>query len=72
MYILNWINSHTSFNVANNNDVGKLSKTPSVATSTTSPSLTGKLYVSADSGLSLNTLSPCPGGGRDNWNGVLK
>jgi len=51
---------------------GTLSKTPSVATNITSPSLTGKLNWSADSGLSLNTLSPCPGGGNDNWNGVLK
>lgn len=62
----------TSFNVSSSSSVGTLSKTPSVATRMTSPSLTGKLSVSADSGLSLSTLAPWPGGGSDNWNGVLK
>lgn len=54
----------TSFKISNNKSVGTLSNTPSVAANITSPFCTGKLSVSADSGLSLNTF--CPGGGSDN------
>lgn len=61
----------TDFNVSNNNFFGTLSKTPSVATKITSPSSTGNDKLSADSGLSDSTLSR-PGGGKDNWKGVLK
>lgn len=59
-------NKNTPFNESNNKFVGTLSKTPSVATNITSPSLTGKLSESADSGLSLKTFRPWPGGGSDN------
>lgn len=54
----------TVFNISRSKSVGTLSKTPSVAARMTSPFSTGKLWASADSGLSLSTF--WPGGGSDN------
>lgn len=56
--------NNTSLNVSTNSFIGTLSNTPSVATRIMSPLSTGKFIVSADSGLSLSTLSK-PGGGSE-------